>query len=148
MNNVLIYIAGPMSGYEDFNRASFNACAKQINSQDHNEELNLLPDEEAVAVSPVAIDSAYGLDTFVTEENLEMHLPMISMVNAQAVINSHKLVLLPGWELSRGCTFEVSLAYRLGKPLYIFTGFNVQEISYREAFWKISDGVAYREICS
>ncbi|MCK9601527.1 MAG: DUF4406 domain-containing protein [Sphaerochaeta sp.] len=92
-----IYIAGPMTGYPDYNRDSFEVAAIALKLHNHesvNPREHDLPDDAPWA------------------DHLRADLTDLLTVDAVAV--------LPGWECSRGASLEVHVAHALGmtvKPL-------------------------------
>ncbi len=86
-----VYIAGPMSNMPDLNYPAFNAAAAMLRAAGH-EVLN--PAENPAP--PCGTWLAY-----------------MRMAVAQ-IAQSDRLVMLPGWEKSRGARVEFSLALGLG----------------------------------
>ncbi|MGL6025675.1 MAG: DUF4406 domain-containing protein [Vibrio sp.] len=87
-----IYVAGPMTGWPDFNKPAFNAKAAQLQN-DGFTVLNpaILPD---------------GLEH---HEYMQICLPMVRVSDA--------VYMLDGWELSKGAKMEHDLALELGLPV-------------------------------
>lgn len=80
-----VYIAGPMTGYENYNREAFLRAAKKL---------------ESIGLEPVHTASLPdGLDY---EVYLEKSLA--AMVECKAIC------LLPGWEFSKGALMEYGYA--------------------------------------
>lgn len=90
-----IYIAGPMTGIEDFNYPAFNAAAQMLTSRGH-EPLN-----------PVDSEKHNDTDTHQTWDWYLRHA--IAMVTT-----ADGVALLPGWEKSRGANLEWIVADALG----------------------------------
>lgn len=88
-----IYIAGPMTGYVDFNYPAFHAAARALRSQGHHVE------NPAENPAP-ACGSWLGY----------MRLALAQLVSCDEVLT------LPGWEKSKGACIEVMLARALGLP--------------------------------
>lgn len=86
-----VYIAGPMTGYENFNREAFFEAAKKI---------------EALGWEPV--HTADLPDGLAYEEYLENSLEMIKDCEA--------ICLLPGWMSSKGALMEYGYARSRGLP--------------------------------
>lgn len=96
--NGRIYIAGPMSGYPDYNFATFNEAAKRLRAAGYE------------VVNPAEMD---GGDTSQSwGYYLKRDLPQLLSCDAVA--------LLPGWERSRGAKLEVQTAKAVGMPVYIY----------------------------
>ena len=86
-----VYVAGPMTGIEDFNYPAFNAMADQLRAQGYEVEN---PADHGVVEGAVWADyMAYDLT----------RLGLCGMI-----------ALLPGWERSEGAKLEVQIAHRLG----------------------------------
>ena len=88
-----IYIAGPMTGYPDYNRASFNANAELLRYRGH-EVIN--PAELPEPAHPA------------WEEYLKVAL--------REMLGCDMVAVIPGWELSAGACLEVDIAKRLKIP--------------------------------
>lgn len=84
-----IYIAGPMTGYENFNREAFNSRAEQI-----------------AATGDIAINPAILPDGLSQAEYMQICLAMVQCADA--------IYLLEGWDESKGAMAELSLAEKLG----------------------------------
>ena len=84
-----IYIAGPMSGLPNFNRDAFNAEAHRLLGLGH------------VALNPAILP-----------DGLEQHEYMA--ICSEMVKMADQLVMLPGWERSKGARIEHDLARGLG----------------------------------
>ena len=82
------YIAGPMTGYDNFNRSSFNTAAKTLSMNGHVLNPAMLPD---------------GLSN---REYMSICLPMV-----QCATHVH---MLKGWEKSPGALTEHGLAVKIG----------------------------------
>lgn len=96
-----IYIAGPMTGREQWNFPAFDAAADELRGLGYS------------PVNPADLDRAVGFDPAVDtptpaflREALARDLSAICQCGAVAV--------LPGWKLSLGAVIEVALAVRLG----------------------------------
>jgi hypothetical protein len=92
-----VYIAGPMSGYKEFNFPAFNRV----------EEL---------------LRETYGYKHVVNPAKLHptTDLPWIEFLkqDLRELITCDAVFLLKGWEKSRGATLEALVAYILGLRLY------------------------------
>lgn len=86
-----IYVAGPMSGRPDFNRPAFHEAAANLRSRGYEVEN---PAENP----PPSCGSWYGW----------MRLGIAQIIKCDTMI------LLPGWETSRGANIERQLAIDLG----------------------------------
>lgn len=91
-----IYVAGPMTGYPDFNYPAFNAAADSLRAKGFD-VLNPV-DAEQHNQTP-GTPQAWG---WYMRHALRM------------VLDADGLALLDGWEKSKGATLEVHVAQRLG----------------------------------
>ena len=93
----VVYLAGPMTGIEGYNRELFSEVAQWLENEFWCRVINpgLLP---------------LGLD-----ENAYMPICMEMIRAADAI------VLLPGWEQSKGAMLEKHFAEYLGKRVYQIT---------------------------
>lgn len=111
-----VYLAGPMTGYPKFNYPAFDVAAKSLRGQGHEVESPAELDEphvfEAVLASPdgdvAALKEATG-EGF--GDFLARDIRIVADVSVDGV------VVLPGWEVSRGANLEVQVANGLGKPV-------------------------------
>jgi hypothetical protein len=100
----VLYISGPMAGYPNLNRASFN------------EAENMLRRAGFDTLNPLNNGLAEGLPW---DAYLRADLKMVCDATA--------LALLPGWEASRGARLEVATAHALGMtslPLSVWLGYS------------------------
>ena len=88
----IVYISGPMTGIEDFNRPAFNALAAELRAAGH------------VVLNPADLPDGLSYAAY-------MDIDM-AMVRAADV-----LVMLDGWEKSKGAAAEANYAYALGKRI-------------------------------
>ena len=89
-----IYISGPMTGYPDFNRPTFNVAARLLFKW---------TDGDAIA-NPAAADLG---PTATWADYMRVHLVTIAT-------EVDRVVTLPGWDKSRGAQLEVHVARELG----------------------------------
>ena len=108
---MIVYLAGPMSGYDDFNRPAFDAAATFLRERDYT------------VLSPAELFDHTDLSW-----DFYMRASIRLMLNADAV------VLLPGWEKSRGAVIEHDLAYGLEMGIYTL------ENGYIQACWREEAG--------
>ena len=88
------YIAGPMSGIEDFNFPAFNAKAAELRSAGES------------VINPAEFDAEIGPD-----QPWETYLRRDLVLLAQ---ECDKIVLLDGWENSNGANVERWVGEKLG----------------------------------
>ncbi len=89
-----IYIAGPMTGYPELNFPFFNTAAKSLREQGHD------------AVNPAEI---------VTDQSADWQTCM--RADIAQLVTCDAILLLPGWETSKGATLEAHIAHSLGMRL-------------------------------
>ncbi|HIF3098365.1 TPA: DUF4406 domain-containing protein [Salmonella enterica] len=85
----IIYIAGHMTGLEDFNRTAFTMAATRLRTQGHT-----------------VLNPAMLPDGLTYEHYMDIGLAMLR--------GADEIYLLDGWEDSEGAKREFSLARRLG----------------------------------
>jgi hypothetical protein len=105
----VVYISLPMTGYEEFNIAAARRAQRMARNEGY---VAIIPhegedptDEEitAMAVSP---------------ERLAMFLRK----DVGIILDVDEVWVLPGWEYSEGCKFEVLIAQKLGIPVFTLDG--------------------------
>ncbi|WP_153446897.1 DUF4406 domain-containing protein [Vibrio algicola] len=94
-----LYLAGPMSGYENDNKFEFYVTALELRAQyrDH------------IIINPAVLPS--GLEQ---HEYMDICCAMVRACEG--------IVLLEGWECSLGATAEYYLAKKLGKKVFSVEG--------------------------
>lgn len=93
-----LYIAGPMTGYEDYNFPAFFAAEKQFT------------DAGWVVFNPARNDlERYGEDFLEHPERFDVRATMEDDTR-WICRHADAILLLPGWEKSSGVAVEVSLA--------------------------------------
>lgn len=111
MSKRIIYLAGPMSGIPRFNFPAFDDATRLLRSAGWEvrspAELDG-PDREWIMASPDGIlPSDRPWQEFLARD--------VALVSRK---DTHGVVVLPGWEASRGANLEVCVARALGKPVY------------------------------
>lgn len=103
-----IYLAGPMTGYEDLNRAAFEAAALALRALGH------------VVVSPVdlSIEVAGGWEE-AKSANTSAYARFLAR-DIVAIAQSDAIVFLPGWEESGGSRIEADAGLRLSRLFYLY----------------------------
>ena len=100
---MLIYIAGPMSSYPLYNFPAFHAAAKKL--RDAGPEVwNPAENDERKGFDP-SKDKAEALSVYMQDD-----LPNVCKADA--------VVVLEGWEKSKGVQIELMVAQALGKPVF------------------------------
>jgi hypothetical protein len=87
------YIAGPMTGIADFNRAAFNYAAEKLKGMGYQVE-----------------NPAKNNEYLPTPPNWRAYMTLA----LNQLLKCERVVLLPGWENSRGAKIEAQLARDLG----------------------------------
>ena len=106
----IVYLGGPMTGYEDFNHVAFVNAGQ------------FLRDEMDLAVHNPA--KSFGSRKDLTKEQYMRHC-------YHMIMESKAVVFLPGWEESEGATAEAYMARALGLPLYLLEGGALTPITYK-----------------
>jgi hypothetical protein len=105
-----IYIAGPMTGYKDWNFPAFFEAQEILESLGH-EVIN--PAHNDGDTVEAALASAGHPDRPNNSWAYYMRRDLPNVLNVDA------LCLLPGWQDSKGASLEVHVAEAIGLPLYI-----------------------------
>lgn len=111
-----IYIAGPMSGYDDFNYPAFYAVEDDLKR--HGYKL---------------------INNPARHFNGEQHHPWTDYIEValQAVLHSRALVVMQGWQHSVGATLEVLVALSIDHPIFT-AGLNFEN-AYEYRAWDVDD---------
>lgn len=95
-----VYLSGPMSGYDDWNAPAFTEVRETLRSQ-------------GLTVLCPAEMSSHG--TFPrTHEARPQHMRR----DVEKVLEADEVVVLAGWEKSRGACLEVAIALEIGIPVW------------------------------
>lgn len=95
---MLIYLAGPMTGYEAMNGPAFEEARRSLEAR--------YPDAGVF----VPHDLFGGRQDLDREVYLGLELAVIAA--------SSLIAVLPGWKESAGASAEVAFARQIGKPIY------------------------------
>lgn len=87
-----VYVAGPMSGIDHYNRTAFEAAARQLNGQGYD------------AITP--------FDALTTDD---WHEGM--RADIRAMLQCEEVFVLPGWQKSKGASLEIQIALTLEMPI-------------------------------
>jgi hypothetical protein len=102
----VVYIAGPMSGIEEYNYPAFREAAARLR------------DYGFVVVSPVELDEAEGYDPTHSPPGFDKPAEYAHFLSrdVQKIVEweVEKIVVLPGWETSGGARTEVTFGQALG----------------------------------
>lgn len=103
-----VYLSGPMTGIEDFNRPQFDQAATELRKQGY---IVIVPGEEE------EYDEAEAAALALSRQKREFYLSRdIDYIQEIADI----VVVLPGWERSEGAKLEVVVAQAIGVPVFEF----------------------------
>lgn len=107
MRNKSIYVAGPMTGYPQYNFPAFDAAAVQLLAEGWS------------VVSPADHDRALGFDESksIEDQAIPFDLTKALMWDLEQVSKVDAVYLLNGWEDSKGANAEYALAIALGKEI-------------------------------
>lgn len=103
---MILYICGPMRGYDDFNFPAFFKAEKALTKLGH------------VSVNPARHDKELGFNEkegTVTQQYLRDALAW----DLGQVCRSDGVVILAGWHKSRGARAEVAAARAIGIPVFL-----------------------------
>lgn len=90
-----LYISGPMTGHEDFNRPAFHEAARLLRQAGYK------------VTNPA-------------EKGLPITATWLQHMRAdiKAMMDCDGLAILPGWQNSRGANAEINLAHALGMNVF------------------------------
>lgn len=106
-----IYIAGPMTGYPNWNHEAFDTARDLVADAGHDP---VSPADVGVEAGLTTRDHR-GVVTVPPEATWERSL----RVDLGALATCDAVAFLPGWESSRGATLEHSVALRLGLRRFV-----------------------------
>lgn len=96
----VVYLGGPMTGYDQYNFPRFFEVEKEIVER-----------YGCVVVNPARLDEAAGFDPNAQSEITPSQLKDLINRDLSAIVNDcTAMVVLDGWQNSTGCTAEVSVA--------------------------------------
>jgi hypothetical protein len=98
MNGKYIYISGPMTGIPEFNHPAFNKVAK------------ILRQEGAIVFNPA--------EAFEGKKDLPRHEYMRKDI--KQLLEAEAIVMIEGWEQSKGARLELEIAKEINIPVYIW----------------------------
>jgi hypothetical protein len=105
--NNTYYLSGPMRGYPRFNFDAFDAAALDLRGRGWSVR------------SPADMDREVGFDPDQhTEESLDWN--DVVRRDVEAVIQAEGIILLPGWEKSKGATAEIAVARWMEKTVLLY----------------------------
>lgn len=110
-NDKLVYISGPMSGYEEHNKAAFDAARDKLQADGYR------------VCSPVDTSNHLGHD--LTHEQF-------LRFDFHRVLEADFVVALDGWEQSKGATAEILMAVRVGTKVWRWSTWSDYDIIKEE----------------
>lgn len=99
---VKLYLAGPMTGYPEFNFPAFHTAAARLREQRFE------------VWSPAEKDEADGFDP---KTDAAQPLRYYMKIDLPAVLEADLVAVLPGWRKSKGAKLEVHVARACGIPV-------------------------------
>ncbi len=103
-----LYIAGPMTGHPEWNFPAFRGAAQELRRRDFE------------VLSPAEMDEQdFGFDG-TGEPPQDMSLHDILARDLAALDGCDGIVLLEGWEHSKGTAVELAYARAKGMPVYLY----------------------------
>lgn len=103
-----VYIAGPMSGMIDLNFPAFNAAAIEYRRRG------------CFVINPAEINGGaaeVAMTEKMTAEQYQAHWVSCMKNDIAALITCDTIILLPGWERSKGATLGQTIAAQLGMTI-------------------------------
>ena len=104
-----IYLSGPMTGIEEFNRPAFDAAARNLRDRGFDV---IVPGENET------YDEIELARAEVSKQKREFYL---SRDLTYIIEFADFVVVLPGWESSEGAKLEVVVAQAIGVPVFNYT---------------------------
>ena len=143
-----LYIAGPMSGYGDFNFHTFHQAAHILELLGH------------VSLNPAAKESMPGSwfpdwamipETFTcpsgsgTAKDPQFAPGQIHSRDFEMILEADGIAMLPGWQRSRGARAELLVAQLCEKSIWQFYGGQLEELYVEEiqTWGRDEDGEVY-----
>lgn len=97
----IIYLAGPMTGVEDYNYPAFIKAASQLRSAGHT------------VLNPAEL----------FDQDMKLPRAVYMKIGIKNLISAEFVAVLPNWENSRGAKLEVDVARECGLPVIPFEQF-------------------------
>jgi len=107
-----VYLAGPMRGIAQFNAPAFHEAAARLRAEGHEV---FSPAEQGIKLFGEEVrDSAGGDEGKMAGDEMTIARTVFHVDLAYICLQAETVVLLPGWERSRGAKAERAVAYALG----------------------------------
>jgi hypothetical protein len=107
-----LYLAGPMTGYPQFNFPAFDQWARALRY--HGFDVTSPAEEDPIEVQAIARASVTGNPAELPK--FDGPLPT-ALRNVSNVFDCDGVALMPGWERSSGSAHEIATAARFGLPV-------------------------------
>ena len=126
-----VYVAGPMTGIEDYNFPAFNDAARTLRNAGF------------IVFNPAEMDTPEDIEQYrrgsagAESETWRYFLARdleIVLTKADAI------VVLPGWQNSQGATLEVTTALTAGKKVYEYPTLKQLELLTPLPTWFLEEG--------
>jgi hypothetical protein len=104
-----VYLAGPMTGIPDYNAPAFRVAARRLRELGHE------------VISPVELDEEEGFDHATQETDEKAYLEFLRRDLIRFLAEGvEAIVVLPGWEESRGAEAEVFVGRKVGLKILAY----------------------------
>lgn len=128
----IVYIAGPMTGRENWNVAEFDKAKAEVEAEGN------------IALSPVDFDREAGFDHFGDECPTPEYMAGVYPRVFSALVACDQVHLLSGWARSKGARAEAMAALWMGKIVHDDVGdFATQEeltrVIVEENSWEMNE---------
>lgn len=115
---MIIYLSGPMTGYDFFNFPAFDAAKEVLQADGH---MVISPPDISRGLDLCEHDGT-AIDSF-TEEDYQRCMRK----DIETILFCDAMFVLPGWKQSRGAKLEVAIALVLGIPVFDF--YSMEQLS-------------------
>lgn len=128
-----IYLAGPMRGYKDFNFPAFMTASKYLRA--HGHEVFNPAEKDLERDGPEISQSETGDIRDAEAKGFDRRVAIMDDLTF-IIQKAEGLVLLPGWQASKGVAAEIATAVFLELPIWEFPEETLEgwdEITLKEA---------------
>jgi hypothetical protein len=120
-----------MSGYKEHNFPAFREAARQLRARGYD------------VISPAEMDEEQGFDVTTAVDVVPGSADWAEFLARDVIVVASSevegVVVLEGWEKSRGAALEVHVARELGKPIYEMTGATLEPVKAPTKYHPPSD---------